>query len=116
MTDRGPLPLNKYANGGIARSPQLSLFGEGRLPEAFVPLQDGRTIPVTLKQGMGGGSGNAHIVNYYQYSIQVDVPRDGADIEARIEQGVMRAVQASVGAVAQRADRGGSFSRRVGRR
>ena len=49
MTDRGPLPLKKYAMGGIARSPQLSIFGEGRTPEAYVPLPDGRTIPVTIK-------------------------------------------------------------------
>lgn len=49
MTEYGPLPLQKYANGGIARSPQLSIFGEGRLPEAYVPLPDGRSIPVTMR-------------------------------------------------------------------
>lgn len=55
MTSAGPLPLplQKYATGGIARSPQLSLFGEGRTPEAYVPLPDGRSIPVSMK---GGGS------------------------------------------------------------
>lgn len=54
MTDQGPLTLNKYANGGIANSPQLSIFGEGRKPEAYVPLPDGRNIPVKM-QGNGGG-------------------------------------------------------------
>ena len=49
MTDMGPVQLNRYAYGGIARSPQLSIFGEGRQPEAYVPLPDGRTIPVTIK-------------------------------------------------------------------
>lgn len=49
MTSSGPLPLKAYASGGIAASPQLALFGEGRTPEAFVPLPDGRTIPVTMK-------------------------------------------------------------------
>lgn len=55
MTDMGPLPLQKYAKGGIARTPQVSIFGEGRMPEAYVPLPDGRSIPVTVK-GAGGGS------------------------------------------------------------
>ena len=48
----GPLsavPLKKYAGGGIAKSPQLSLYGE-RGPEAFVPLPDGRSIPVKMQQ------------------------------------------------------------------
>jgi len=48
MTAAGPLDLHRYATGGIARSPQLALFGEGRMPEAFVPLPDGRSIPVTM--------------------------------------------------------------------
>lgn len=55
MTEFGSAPLKKYANGGIANSPQLALFGEGRMPEAYVPLPDGRTIPVTMKGGAGGG-------------------------------------------------------------
>lgn len=54
MTGDGPLSLRKYANGGIAKSPQLALYGEGSQPEAFVPLPDGRTIPVTVKGGSGG--------------------------------------------------------------
>ena len=61
MTDSGPVPLKAYANGGIANSPQLALFGEGRMPEAYVPLPDGRTIPVTMT-GNGGGSTNV-VVN-----------------------------------------------------
>ncbi|MEQ9329974.1 hypothetical protein [Thalassobaculum sp.] len=48
MTPGGPLELHRYAHGGIAVRPQLALFGEGRMPEAFVPLPDGRTIPVTV--------------------------------------------------------------------
>jgi len=55
MTPSGPAKLNMYANGGIAKSPQVSLFGEGRQPEAYVPLPDGRTIPVTM-EGSGGFS------------------------------------------------------------
>ncbi len=29
MTSRGPVPLRRYAGGGIATSPQLAMFGEG---------------------------------------------------------------------------------------
>lgn len=61
MTSSGPLPLKAYSNGGIANSPQLAVFGEGRMPEAYVPLPDGRTIPVTMK-GEGGGDTNV-VVN-----------------------------------------------------
>lgn len=49
MTSEGSLQLRKYANGGVAKSPQVALFGEGRQPEAYVPLPDGRSIPVTMK-------------------------------------------------------------------
>ena len=49
MSSRGPLPLRAYASGGIASTPQLAMFGEGSRPEAYVPLPDGRTIPVTMK-------------------------------------------------------------------
>lgn len=60
MTEFGPLKLERYARGGIARRPQLSLFGEGSVPEAYVPLPDGRSIPVTIREpevpklGLGG--------------------------------------------------------------
>ncbi|TXH06677.1 MAG: hypothetical protein E6R09_01085 [Rhodocyclaceae bacterium] len=54
MSGMGPLALNQYANGGIATGPQLALFGEGRMNEAYVPLPDGRTIPVTMSGGGGG--------------------------------------------------------------
>lgn len=49
MTPQGPLPLKRYATGGVANSPQLALYGEGRKPEAYVPLPDGRSIPVKLQ-------------------------------------------------------------------
>ena len=62
MTSHGPLPLRKYGGGGIAYTPQLALYGEGRTPEAYVPLPDGRRIPavVDLRGNAGGG---ATIVN-----------------------------------------------------
>jgi lambda family phage tail tape measure protein len=50
----GPMPLHKYATGGVANSPQMAIFGEGRTPEAYVPLPDGRNIPVKMEGGGGG--------------------------------------------------------------
>lgn len=57
ITADGPLPLRQYAKGGIARTPHVAIFGEGSQPEAFVPLPDGRTIPVTMQ-----GGGNSTVV------------------------------------------------------
>jgi hypothetical protein len=49
MTSRGPIPLRRYAGGGVANSPQMAMFGEGDSPEAFVPVPAGR-IPVEIRQ------------------------------------------------------------------
>jgi len=49
MTSQGPMPLNQYGKGGIATSPQIAIYGEGNTAaEAYVPLPDGRSIPVTM--------------------------------------------------------------------
>lgn len=63
MTEWGELALRKYANGGIAHRPQVAVFGEGSMAEAYVPLPDGRTIPVTLdmKGTQQGGAGAAPV-------------------------------------------------------
>ena len=71
MSSSGSLPLKKYAKGGIASSPQLALFGEGRMNEAFVPLPDGRSIPVT----MTGGSGD-------NVTIQVNITESGESVKS----------------------------------
>jgi tape measure domain-containing protein len=61
MTSSGPAPLKRYSQGGIANRPQLALYGEGSKPEAYVPLPDGRRIPVALqgqdkmREAMGAG-------------------------------------------------------------
>jgi lambda family phage tail tape measure protein len=55
MTSAGPMALRSYASGGVANSPQLALFGEGSRPEAYVPLPDGRSIPVTMSGSASGG-------------------------------------------------------------
>lgn len=75
MTADGPLslPLRGYASGGIANSPQLAVFGEGSRPEAYVPLPDGRTIPVTMSGGAASPMGAGHVFN-----ISVSVSDAGA--------------------------------------
>ena len=76
MTDRGPVPLKKYASGGIATSPQLAIFGEGRMPEAYVPLPDGRRIPVAMQSGGGGN-----------VSVNVSVDASGSQVSGSPSQG-----------------------------
>lgn len=59
MTGHGMMPLRQYASGGVANSPQMAIFGEGSMPEAYVPLPDGRSIPVKMKGG--GAAGDLHL-------------------------------------------------------
>lgn len=66
MSAAGVAPLRKYAKGGIANRPQVALFGEGDTPEAFVPLPDGRRIPVKMDvsgQGKGGAAPVVNVIN-----------------------------------------------------
>ena len=60
MTAAGPMQLKSYAMGGVANSPQFARFGEGSMAEAFVPLPDGRNIPVKMQ---GGGGATQIIIN-----------------------------------------------------
>jgi hypothetical protein len=91
MTSAGPLPLRTYAGGGIASSPQLAMFGEGSMPEAYVPLPDGRRIPVAMKGGGGGGT-----------TVNVSVDASGTQVQGNAGQGeqlgrvVAQAVQAEL--------------------
>jgi lambda family phage tail tape measure protein len=91
MTRSGPAPLKKYASGGIANSPQLAMFGEGSMPEAYVPLPDGRRIPVAM-QGGGGGS----------TTVNVSVDAKGTSVQGNSGQGeqlgraISQAVQAEL--------------------
>ena len=49
MSPSGPMPLRTYSRGGVANSPQVAVFGEGMMNEAYVPLPDGRRIPVAMQ-------------------------------------------------------------------
>lgn len=88
MTKDGPLDLRRYASGGIASSPQVAVFGEGSRPEAFVPLPDGRTIPVTIKDGSMGGA-----------SIVVNVDAQGSQVSGN--EGQAKALGTVVSAAVQ---------------
>jgi lambda family phage tail tape measure protein len=90
MTGDGPMALKKYASGGIANSPQLAMFGEGSRPEAFVPLPDGRRIPVAMQ---GGGSSTT--VNVSVDAKGTSVSGDGGN-SAALGKAIAASVQAEL--------------------
>ncbi len=106
MTSSGPLPLNSYARGGVARNPQMALFGEGSQPEAYVPLPDGRTIPVTMK---GGGAGMTIVQNF-------DFSNADSNTEARLRQAAAAIAQTTKQAIYSEMQDGGTISKISGRR
>lgn len=89
MTSAGSMPLQKYAGGGIANSPQVAVFGEGSMPEAYVPLPDGRSIPVTMEGG-GAGGNTSVIVNVSVESGQTNTDDQGAGNLGRVIAGVVK--------------------------
>ncbi|WP_172332602.1 tape measure protein [Mangrovicoccus sp. HB161399] len=113
MTGRGPVRLNRYAAGGIARTPQLSLFGEGSMPEAYVPLPDGRTIPVTLRMpGLPGNpsSGQASGGISVQITNQIEAPAGTSDADlAALERRMAAIGRAQADALVARLKREGAL-------
>lgn len=79
MSGLGALPLKAYANGGIANTPQLALFGEGKMNEAYVPLPDGRSIPVSFT---GGGASTTENSGGQQVVITINIDKSGGEQEA----------------------------------
>lgn len=101
MSASGALPLNKYAGGGIATSPQLAVFGEGSMNEAFVPLPDGRSIPVQMRGGGGGVSismpvtidargASAEVVPLIQQSMQQVLAQVRREVPALVQRQQLR--------------------------
>jgi hypothetical protein len=82
MTSSGPMSLSRYAGGGVASGAQLAVFGEGSTPEAFVPLPDGRSIPVNIRMPAGGVSSQPVVVNNYA------APGTKTEVQQRNEGGV----------------------------
>lgn len=97
MSASGPLPLRRYAGGGIASGPQLALYGEGAMNEAYVPLPDGRSIPVQMR-GAGGITIQQHIY-----------PSPGVS-SADLAQAMLQAKRAAVAEIRGSMRRGGEFA------
>ncbi len=72
MTSEGAIPMRTYATGGVATSPQMALFGEGSMNEAFIPLPDGNSVPVTMRGNNGSGSITVNIENKTSSEITAD--------------------------------------------
>lgn len=73
------MPIHTYSMGGVASSPQLAIFGEGRQKEAFVPLPDGRRIPVDLRESSGGGARSVMVNFTFAPQMQTLDPRAGEE-------------------------------------
>lgn len=106
----GVIPLRAYKKGGIADSPQLAIYGEGDMNEAFVPLPDGRSIPVTLNTG-GAGKGSV----FSPVNIEINVNSDGSVSENSNSEGAwsqaaqrMKAIALEI--IAQEKRPGGSLN------
>lgn len=108
MTAHGPVPLRRYEGGGIARSPQAAIFGEGSTPEAYVPVPFGR-IPVELR-GADGAS-----VNLYQ-DIRIDARGAEPSVLPRLNAILARHKEDTVTAVYALMRKGGRESRIAGLR
>ena len=106
MSSRGRVPLKRYAAGGIADTPQTAYFGEGSTPEAYVPLADGRSIPVTVS---GGGGTTIHA------PITVNVANSNSS-PAVIAATVRQAVGEALGRLIDDVNRGGNVAKIFGRR
>lgn len=97
------LKIFGYADGGQPPVGKVSLVGE-RGPELFVPNTAGTVIPNHAL----GGVAFAPVYN-------IDARGADAGVEARIRQGMAQATRDAVAQVQYLANRGGSFSRAVGR-
>lgn len=108
MTSRGRLPLESYASGGIANRPQIALFGEGRRPEAYVPLPDGKSIPVRQIGAAPAARGNL--------TISVDARGADAGLAARLPGVIRAAANVAKAEIYDETGRGGGVSKTMGRR
>ncbi|EBW6466288.1 phage tail tape measure protein [Salmonella enterica subsp. enterica serovar Mikawasima] len=108
----GVVPLRAYQKGGIADSPQLALFGEGDMNEAYVPLPDGRSVPVTLNaESVKGGGGGV----FSPVSIEINVNSDGSvtensNSEGAWSQAAQRMKAIALETIAQEKRPGGSLN------
>lgn len=105
MTPKGAMPLKAYANGGIATSPQMMLFGEGQMNEAVVPLPNGREIPVEMR----GNAGGANVT--FNQNFNIDARGAEGGVEERIKQAVAEGARQGYAMVVNDLSRGGPVAR-----
>lgn len=106
MTEWGKTKLKQYANGGIAREPQLAVFGEGSMAEAYVPLPDGRTIPVTLQGNLNASAPATQQASAPQVMVNV-INQSGQNMDAEQTGGSFNGEQYVVDVVLKAVNRPG---------
>ena len=89
MSPSGPLQLRSFAAGGVASQPTLAMFGEGSQNEAFVPLPDGKSIPVEMK-GAGGVNVTINIATPDVPGFKKSLPRIQAEVGAALSRSQLR--------------------------
>jgi hypothetical protein len=85
-----PTRIHKFAHGGmaggIAGGRSIAVYGETSRREAFVPLQDGRNIPVRIE-----GSGGSSVMSvYYISAIDTQSMANALQRHGAIYRGAMR--------------------------
>lgn len=108
MTSNGPVPIRKYAGGGIANTPQAAIFAEGSVPEAFVPVPNGK-IPVEIKGNSSGGGGV--VLNQ---NINVDARGADSGVDQKIRKAVAEGARQGYAMVVSDLSRGGTVARLAG--
>lgn len=83
MSNKGMLPLKKFRNGGVATEPTMAIFAEAGMNEAFVPLPDGRSIPVTVR-GDGSQQGSRGQVVPAPVTVNV-INQSGTPVQAKTQ-------------------------------
>lgn len=108
--------ISAFASGGIATRPMLrwagggmNLIGEGQYNEAYVPLPDGRTIPVSLKGSTSSAMGQPSVS--VPVNVQVINQHSGADVQVKQNRGSngMNEIQIVVKQVVNKAIGDGAF-------
>ena len=75
VTPEAGATLARYQHGGVALSPHIAMVGE--VPEAFVPLSGGRSIPVEMRGESGPPSFTFIMENKTETPLKMGQPRSG---------------------------------------
>jgi tape measure domain-containing protein len=103
------LKIPGFATGGMISDPTLALVGEGANNEAIVPLPNGRSIPVDLKNLGASGGGNS--INS-PVTVSIDNSGGKSEISKGDASALANAIKGSVlDTIAQELRPGGLLSR-----